>query len=169
MDKYVELAKSAIERYVLYGEVISPPEPPPEEFEKRCGAFVSLKQSGRLRGCIGTFMPMYDNLALEIINNAISAATRDPRFPPVRPEELGTLDISVDILSEPEPVEDLSEMNPKKYGLILRTENGRQGLLLPDLEGVDTVEEQVRIVRMKAGIDEGEEIRAFRFTVERHK
>jgi len=169
MDIHVELAKRAIDEFVRNCRVIKPPDPLPDEFKVKRGVFVSIKEFGELRGCIGTFMPIYKNLAEEIINNAISSATRDPRFPPVREDELGHLDISVDVLSEPEQVSDITELDPKKYGLILRTEDGRQGLLLPDLEGVNTVAEQMRIVRLKAGIMPDEDVIAFRFTVERHK
>jgi len=169
MDAFIKLAKRAIEEYVRNGKVIDPHEPLDDVFKKRSGVFVSIKKFGELRGCIGTFMPIYNNLAEEIIHNAISSVARDPRFPPVREDELEYLDISVDILSEPEEVGDISDLDPKKYGLILQTEDGRRGLLLPDLEGVDTVEEQMRIVRLKAGIMPYEEVVAYRFTVERHK
>ncbi|MGQ9707057.1 MAG: AmmeMemoRadiSam system protein A [bacterium] len=169
MDEYVELARKAIEEYVRSGRVINLPEPLPDIFKKRNGVFVSIKKFGELRGCIGTFMPIYDNLAEEIIYNAISSATKDPRFPPIGEDELKNIIISVDILSEPEEVSDITYLDPKKYGLILQTEDGRRGLLLPDLEGVDTVEEQMRIVRLKAGIMPDEDVIAFRFTVERHK
>jgi len=165
-DPLVELARRAIETYVREGRVIEPPSELPPELRRRAGAFVSLKKDGMLRGCIGTYLPTKGNLAEEIIANAIKAATEDPRFPPVRPEELPRLHISVDVLSAPEPCGE-SDLDPKRYGVIV--EKGfRLGLLLPDLEGVDTVEEQLRIAKMKAGIPPDEPCKIYRFTVERH-
>ena len=166
----VQLARKAIEEYVRHGRVI---DPPPEELmspemKQRAGTFVSIKKRGELRGCIGTFLPVCENVAQEVIRNAIAAATEDPRFPPVREDELDELDISVDVLSAPEPVSDLSQLDPKKYGVIV--ESGfRRGLLLPDLEGVDTVEQQLAIAMAKAGISPGEPIKVYRFTVNRYK
>ncbi len=166
----VELARKAIEEYVKHGRVIPPP--PPEEMtpemKEKAGTFVSLKKHGELRGCIGTFLPTQPNVAQEVIKNAIAAATQDPRFPPVQPQELPELTISVDVLSPPEPVKDLSELDPKKYGVIVRS-GWRQGLLLPDLEGIDTVEQQLAIAMAKAGISPGEPIEVYRFTVRRYK
>ncbi|WP_287152807.1 AmmeMemoRadiSam system protein A [Candidatus Solincola tengchongensis] len=165
----VSLARSAIEKWVRERKVLDPGprERLPEELRERAGAFVSLKKGGELRGCIGTFQPTRDNLAEEIVSNAISAATRDPRFPPVSPEELPDLEISVDVLSEPEPVEDISQLDPRRFGVIVQS-GGRLGLLLPDLEGVDTVEQQLDIARRKAGIGQHEPIHIYRFTVRRH-
>ncbi|HHE47922.1 MAG TPA: AmmeMemoRadiSam system protein A [Candidatus Acetothermia bacterium] len=166
-DPYVGLARRAIEEYVRSRRVIDPPEGlPPELRSRRAGAFVSLKKGGELRGCIGTFLPTEDNLAEEIIQNAIRAATQDPRFPPVRPEELPQLSVSVDVLSPPEPAT-TSDLDPKRYGVIVES-GWRRGLLLPDLPGVDTVEEQLRIAKLKAGLSPDEPCRILRFSVERH-
>lgn len=167
MHPLVELAKKAVEEYVRNRRIISPPETLIPEMMERAGVFVSIKKHGHLRGCIGTFMPSCKNVAEEIIRNAICAATEDPRFPPVQEEELGELSYSVDILSQPEKVRDVKELDPKRYGVIVAS-GGRRGLLLPDLEGVDTVEEQLRIARLKAGIFEGERIDIFRFEVRRY-
>ncbi|GAI51622.1 unnamed protein product, partial [marine sediment metagenome] len=123
---------------------------------------------GELRGCIGTFEPQKDNVAKEIITNAISSATRDPRFLPVTPDELKDLEYSIDVLSKPEPVESQDQLDHKKYGVIVEA-GWRKGLLLPDLEGVDTVEEQVDICRQKAGIDPNEPVKLYRFEVKRYK
>ncbi|MGQ9474863.1 MAG: AmmeMemoRadiSam system protein A [Actinomycetota bacterium] len=166
---HVTLARAAIEKWVRERKVLDPGprEKLPEELQGRAGAFVSLKKGGELRGCIGTFQPTRENLAEEIVSNAISAATRDPRFPPVTTDELPELEISVDVLSDPEPVEDLSELDPRTYGVIVQS-GGRLGLLLPDLEGVDTVEQQLDIARRKAGIGAHEPIHVYRFTVQRH-
>jgi AmmeMemoRadiSam system protein A len=133
---------------------------------QRAGVFVSIKKRGELRGCIGTFMPTRTNVAGEIVANAISSATQDPRFMPVEPSELDDLEYSVDILTEPEPVQSTDQLNPRKYGVIVEC-GYRRGLLLPDLAGVDKVEEQIEICRAKAGISAGEPIRLYRFRVER--
>jgi len=163
----VALARRAIEEYVRRGRVIEPPpDLSPELLSRRAGAFVSLKKRGELRGCIGTFLPTEPTLAREIIKNAIHSATQDPRFPPVRPEELPQLSVSVDVLSTPEPAS-LEELDPRRYGVIVEA-GWRRGLLLPDLPGVDTVEEQLRIAKLKAGIAPDEPCQIYRFTVERH-
>jgi AmmeMemoRadiSam system protein A len=162
----VKLAKEAVENYVRHGKVVKPTELTPE-MKKRAGVFVSLKKRGQLRGCIGTFLPTRENIAEEIVANAISSAVHDPRFFPVAPDELEELEYSVDVLSEPEPVRSASELDPKKYGVIVEC-GYRRGLLLPDLEGVDTVEEQIRICRAKAGIAPDEPVKLYRFQVERY-
>jgi AmmeMemoRadiSam system protein A len=164
----VDLAREAIATYVREGRQISPPENLPEEMQQRSGAFVSLHHAdGELRGCIGTIEPSQGNLALEVIHNAIMAATRDPRFPPVESHEVPQLEISVDVLSPPEPISSLAELDPRKYGVIVQG-GFRRGLLLPDLEGVDTPECQVDIARRKAGIGPKERVRLYRFQVQRH-
>lgn len=162
-DPLVRLAHDTVESYVREGRV---PDPvlPPGPWPERAGVFVSLhNKDGSLRGCIGTIAPTCPTLAEEIVRNAVSAATQDPRFYPVRPEELEGLDVSVDVLGAPEPVSDLSQLDPKRYGIIVRTSDGRQALLLPDLEGVDTVEEQIAITCRKGGIDPVRD----RYTIER--
>jgi AmmeMemoRadiSam system protein A len=168
MHPVVELAKRAIHEYVRNGRVIEPPEELTPEMKQRAGVFVSLKKHGQLRGCIGTFMPTTENVAREIIKNAISAATQDPRFPPVSEDELDMIEYSVDILSEPERVHDLSELDPRKYGVIV-SKGFRKGLLLPDLEGVDTVQKQLEIAMYKAGIMPDEtDVDIYRFRVTRY-
>jgi AmmeMemoRadiSam system protein A len=164
----VRLAEETIRNYIQEGRVISPPEEVTPEMRKRAGVFVSLKKRGQLRGCIGTIEPMEENVAQEIIRNAIAAATRDPRFPPVRPEELDDLDISVDVLTTPEPVKGLEDLDPKRYGVIVEC-GWRRGLLLPDLEGVDTAEYQIEICRQKAGIGPHKSVQLYRFEVIRYK
>ena len=165
---FVLLARRAIETYVRERRVIDPPAPLPKEFEERAGVFVSMKKRKALRGCIGTLRPERDNLAEEIIRNAICAATEDPRFPEVAEKELGELDISVDVLGAPMPVRDTSVLDPKRYGVIV-TSGFRRGLLLPDLEGVDTVQAQLDIARRKAGISQGEPVEIERFEVRRYR
>ncbi len=168
MDPLVKLAKDAVETYVRTGRIIEPPQDMPDEWKRRAGAFVSLKKNRQLRGCIGTIYPVKKNLAEEVIRNAISAATEDPRFMPVTEDELSELTYSVDVLSPPEKVKDLNELDPKKYGIIV-SRGARKGVLLPDLEGVNTVAEQLSIALMKAGIREDEEFEVYKFTVRRLK
>ena len=164
----VKLAKDAVENYVRHGRVLNPPPQLIPEMKERAGVFVSLHRHGELRGCIGTFEPLKSNVAQEIISNAISSATRDPRFLPVEADELDDLEYSVDILTSPEPVSDADQLDPEKYGVIV--ESGfRRGLLLPDLEGVDSAEEQIRICRLKAGIARDEAVKLYRFEVRRFK
>ncbi|MCL5075206.1 MAG: AmmeMemoRadiSam system protein A [Chloroflexi bacterium] len=163
----VRLAKQAVEAYVREGRVIPPPKGLTPEMQERAGVFVSLKKFGELRGCIGTFEPTQPNVAMEIIHNAISSATRDPRFLPVEPAELGDVVYSVDVLTKPERVKGLQELDPKRYGVIVQA-GRRRGLLLPDLEGVNTVEQQLDIARRKAGIAAAEPVQLYRFEVKRY-
>jgi AmmeMemoRadiSam system protein A len=166
----VKLARKTIEAYVQEGRVIELPDGLTSEMRQQAGAFVSLHGSGgELRGCIGTIEPTQDNVAREVIQNAVSAATRDPRFPPVRPDELDDLDVKVDVLMPPEPVEGMDDLDPKLYGVIVQSATDwRRGLLLPDLEGVDTVEYQVDIARRKAFIGPNEPVKLYRFEVKRY-
>jgi len=163
----VQLARRTIEQYVRSAQVISPPDPLTDEMRPRAGVFVSLHKHGELRGCIGTIEPTRANVAQEIIANAISAATRDPRFAPVTADELTDLEISVDVLTTPEPIRSQDELDPRVYGVIVES-GGRRGLLLPDLEGVDTTEQQVNIALRKAWIRPNEPYRMFRFRVIRY-
>lgn len=166
MHPIVALAKRAVESYVIQHIIMTSPREQSPEMKKQAGVFVSIKKKGALRGCIGTFLPSTDNVAEEVIQNAVSAATRDPRFPPVQDHELPELRYSVDVLSAPEAVHDGSELDPRKYGIIVKS-GDRRGLLLPNLEGVDTVAEQVRIACMKAGISSNDQVELFRFEVKR--
>lgn len=167
MHSLVALAKEAVEAFVLRGEVLCPPEKLGPEMEERAGVFVCLKKYGELRGCIGTFLPSCSNIAEETVRNAVAAAAEDPRFLPVNANELAVLTYSVDVLFPPEKVRDLSDLDHRRYGVIVVC-GGRKGLLLPDLEGVDSVEEQLRIARMKAGIGQDEPAEIFRFRVRRY-
>ena len=167
-DIRVRLARESITYYLQHHALMAVPRDLPEELQDQAGTFVSLHKGSRLRGCIGTFLPMHLNTASEIIHNAVSAATRDPRFSPVSLEELEDIDISVDVLGKPEAVASASELNPKKYGVIVMS-HARTGLLLPDLEGVDTVEQQISIAKEKAGIPPQIQPDLYRFTVDRYK
>ncbi len=169
-DPYVRLARLTVETYVKTGKKISPPANLPGEMTKnRAGVFVTLHLYGRLRGCIGTTEPTTPSIAHEIIQNGVSSCSRDPRFMPVREDELPLLEYSVDVLGKPEDISSPYELDVKRYGVIVSC-GYRRGLLLPDLEGVDTVEEQISIAMKKAGIYPGErdKIRLQRFEVVRH-
>ena len=168
-NPYVCLAKKALETYVKTGRVMDVPDDVPDEMLKnKAGTFVSIKKNGELRGCIGTIMPTKANIALEIISNAISSGTRDPRFNAVKMDELDLLSYSVDVLLEPEPIDSIKDLDVKKYGVIVRS-GFRSGLLLPNLEGVDTPEEQVSIALQKAGISFREDFTMERFEVLRYE
>ena len=166
MHPLAKLAKQTIETYVKEGKTPQPEELAPEMMA-RAGVFVSIHKLGELRGCIGTFEPTKKNVAEEIIANATSSATQDPRFPPIAPSELKDLEYSVDVLTPPEPVESQDQLDPKKYGAIVEA-GWRRGLLLPDLEGVDTVDHQIDICRQKAGIVHNEPVKLYRFEVKRY-
>jgi uncharacterized protein (TIGR00296 family) len=211
MAPLVTLAQLAVESFVRKGRMISVPENLPQEFlKKKAGTFVTIKKAGSLRGCIGTYLPTKENIAKEIIQNAIAAATEDYRFGPIQKEELSSLSYTVYILSRPElinphatkriisflrrrrqssfsvGVKDISELNPKKYGIIVKTTpinflkrgdvvfNGslpyKSGLLLPDLEGIETSDQQILIACQKGGIDPiRENIIIYKFEVEKYK
>ncbi|WP_378954985.1 AmmeMemoRadiSam system protein A [Pelosinus sp. sgz500959] len=164
----VSLARASLHHFLDKGSVLPAPEKLDDMLAGRAGVFVSLKKQGQLRGCIGTFGPTRTNIGSEIIYNAISAGTADPRFEPVELIELPELTISVDILETPEPVNRIDDLDPQKYGIIVRN-GSRSGLLLPMLEGVDTVDEQLSIAMQKAGIGPKEKIELYRFTVTRYK
>ncbi|MBE8954473.1 MAG: AmmeMemoRadiSam system protein A [Quinella sp. 2Q5] len=167
-DVYVKLARLSLETFVrTHKPAELPDDLPAEMIERRAGAFVSLHKDGNLRGCIGTIMATQKNLAQEILTNAISACSRDPRFEPVTADELDDIVYSVDVLGEPERIFDVKDLDVHRYGVIV--ENGaRRGLLLPDLDGVDTVAEQIAIAKRKAGIRADEKVLLWRFEVVRH-
>jgi len=169
MHPIAALAKKTVETYIRTGKRPSPPKELTPEMKAQAGVFVSIhKKNGDLRGCIGTFEPQQDNVAEEIIANAVSSATRDPRFNPIMQDELDNLEYSVDVLTAPEPVADESQLDPKKYGVIVAC-GWRRGLLLPDLEGVNSVQYQIEICRQKGGISEDEPVQLYRFEVKRYK
>ncbi len=186
MKPYILLAKQAVENYVKEKKIISPPEDLPEEFlNKKAGTFITIEKNGQLRGCIGTYLATKENIAQEIIHNAIAAAIEDYRFGPLQKEELPELSYTVYILEKPELVKNIKELNPKKYGIIVKTApitypdtdvvfNGhfpyKSGLLLPDLEGIDTIEKQISITCQKGGIDpKKEKIMIYKFSVEKYE
>ncbi len=165
-SEIVSLARRTIEQRVRGEAGTGIVELKSGEYPARAGAFVSLHRGGQLRGCIGTILPTRDTLAQEVVANAIEAATKDPRFPPVREEELLDLEVKVDVLHAPQSCS-LGELDPENYGVVV-TSGWRRGLLLPDLEGVDDVETQVRIATQKAGIQPGEPCSYERFRVDRY-
>jgi AmmeMemoRadiSam system protein A len=146
-----------------------PAEAPVPIGGKPAGVFVTIhtRSTGDLRGCIGTIEPIESSLAEETIRNAIAAATRDPRFPPVRPDELDDLVIDVSVLYPPEPIESITQLNPKQYGVIVQR-GGRRGLLLPDIPGIDDAKAQVALARQKAWIEPDEPVKMYRFRVEKY-
>lgn len=166
----VRLARATIEHYVQDKHRLTPGEAPAPIAGEPAGVFVTLhtRSTGELRGCIGTISPTEKSLIQETINNAIAAATRDPRFPPVRPAELDDLVIDVSVLYPPEPIKSEAELDPKRYGVIVQ--RGRQrGLLLPDIEGIDDVKTQLWYARRKAGLGDSEPVELFRFRVEKYE
>lgn len=188
MDVYVKLAKATIENYIKTGVVlsvrrgevvnsedniscdvdVSQLQLDDDMLHRRAGVFVSLKIRGQLRGCIGTISGVQNSIAEEIIQNAVSSSTKDPRFSPVTESELPCLEYSVDVLGDAERIDSTDQLDVKRYGVIV-TKGYRRGLLLPNLEGVDTVEQQVAIACAKAGIDVSENPDMERFEVVRHK
>ena len=164
----VALAKKSLLYYLELGKMLPAPKEILPPLDGQAGVFVSLKKYGDLRGCIGTFLPTEETIAQEIIKNAVSAGVRDPRFQAVDINEFPQLEVSVDILSAPEQVSGLNALDPRKYGVIVRHGN-KSGLLLPDLEGIDTPQDQIAIAMQKAGIPPQSRIDLFRFTVTRYK
>ncbi|MGD9559195.1 MAG: AmmeMemoRadiSam system protein A [Oscillospiraceae bacterium] len=168
-DAYVQLARQSVESWVRHRRRLPLPQQlPPELASQQAGVFVSLHKNGQLRGCIGTIAPTTPSVAQEIIQNAVSAAAEDPRFLPVTPEELPVLEVHVDVLAPPEDIAGPEALDVRRYGVIVSS-RGRRGLLLPDLEGVDTVQQQVDIARQKAGIAPGAPVQLQRFEVIRHE
>lgn len=172
MNKYINLAKESI-KYFLNNKSALPISKniSADLLKNQAGVFVSLHtKNNELRGCIGTFLPTRDNIAQEIIHNAISAAFKDPRFLPLQKNELESLNINVDILSAPEKIESIDELDPKKFGILLKTNDNRSGLLLPDLDGINTTQEQLLIASQKGNIDiENDIYQIYKFTVKRHE
>ena len=200
MNYYVSLAKEAVESYIKEEKTIKPANDLPREFfNRKAGVFVTIEKDNKLRACIGTYLPTRNNIAEEIIHNAIAAATEDYRFDPIQEEELPYLSYEVSILSESKSVKDnkpftslsviaqqlSKELNPKKFGIIVKSQGfsspdvifnpaprpyQKTGLLLPDLEGINTVEKQISIACQKAGINpKTEKISIYKFTIEKYE
>ncbi len=175
MDEYIKLVKNTIETYIKTGKKIEVPDNLLGEFYSvKKGVFVTIYAKSnpekQLRGCIGTFMPTKENIAKEIIDNAVSSATCDYRFYPIAEDELVNLEYEISLLNPPEQVNSVQDLDPKKYGVIVKSEDGKTGLLLPDIETVETPQQQISIACQKARIDlQCEKIELYRFTVEKHK
>ena len=169
-DAYARLARKSLEEYILYGRVLNihNMDIPKEMIENQAGVFVIIKQYGQLRGCLGTTEPIRKNVAEEIVHNSIGTGTRDPRFFPVKKEELNSLKYIVDVMKEPEPIQSIDQLDVKRYGIIVSCDS-RTGILLPNLEGIATPKEQVSIALKKAGIREVESYSIKRFEVIRHQ
>jgi AmmeMemoRadiSam system protein A len=146
------LGRHAIDTYLRTHQLIQPPEPIPVELQAPSAVFVTLRKHGELRGCVGSVRPTEATAAHELIRYAVASAVRDPRFDPVRLDEVSALTIKVQLLDPPEPVTDIAGLDPHTYGVIVRHRD-RQALLLPDIEGIDTSEQQVLAACQKAGID----------------
>jgi len=160
MHALIALAKKTVETYIETGEIIKPEENLIKEFSsKKAGVFITIEKNKDLRGCIGTYLPTRDNVIEEVIQNAISASTEDYRFGPIQKQELPFLSYTVSILEKPELIKDKKELNPRKYGIIIKTLNypPKSALLLPDLDGVDTIEQQISITCQKGNIDPSKE------------
>ena len=167
-DEYTRLARKSLECFLTKGKKLAlPTDLTADLTQRRAGVFVSLKKDGKLRGCIGTFLPTCDSIAQEIIDNAISAGECDPRFSPVTKDELPYLVYDVDVLTEPEEISSFDELDVKRYGVIVCS-GKKRGLLLPDLAGVDTVEKQISIAKRKGNIKEDDKVQLYRFEVVRH-
>jgi len=167
----VRLAAEAISAFLRRQQIIEPPESLFFEVPAAllpAGVFVCLKREGRLRGCIGTTEPIRKTMAAEVIEIAIGAATRDPRFPPLEWAELDDLEISVDVLGPSERVSSLEALDPRRYGIVVRS-GERHSVLLPDLEGINSVAAQVEAAREKAGLGSDEVIELLRFEATRYR
>lgn len=173
MNPYTKLAQKAVEQYIETGKTIEPdPGLPKEMLENKAGVFVSIESNGNLRGCIGTYLPTKDNIAQEVISNAIAAATQDYRFSRIKKQDLASLSYTVYVLKKPEPIEGIQELNPKEYGILAKTLSmpPKSGLLLPDLEDIKTKEQQLLAVCKKAGIDPAhEELMLYRFRAQKYR
>jgi AmmeMemoRadiSam system protein A len=165
----VQLARAAIEAYVCDGHMLRPDQAPAPVANGRAGVFVTIHthSTGELRGCIGTIEPCEPDIARETIQNAISAATQDPRFPPIHTRELDDLEIDVSVLYPAEPITSIAELDPRRYGVIVRR-GARRGLLLPDIPGIDDAETQVAIARQKAWISPKDPVSLYRFKVDKY-
>lgn len=171
MTSYTDLAQKAIREYVTRSAELAVPADIPEEMMgSQAGVFVTIYKGAELRGCIGTFLPTKPNIAQEVIANAVSACSRDPRFFPIEESELDNLVVEVSVLGEPKPIKNIKKHDPKKEGIIVQTKDGKKGLLLPNLEGIDSTEKQIQIACEKGGIDpDTEKIELLTFQTEVHK
>ncbi len=171
MDLHVKLARQAVEAYIREREKISPPSNFPQDLsEKKAGVFVTISdEDGKIRGCIGTYQPTKNSVAEEIIDNAISAATKDSRFKPLTESELNRITYCIYVLSALEKVKNLSDLNPERYGILLKAFSGKSALLLPGLPGIENAKEQFLVACQKGGIDPDEKISIYRFKAQKYE
>ncbi|MFA5349397.1 MAG: AmmeMemoRadiSam system protein A [Candidatus Paceibacterota bacterium] len=167
MNPFCQLAKNAVFAFIKEGKIIKANKNLPNDFNAKAGVFVSIFNKKDLRGCVGTFLPTQKNIAEEIISSAVSAC-QDTRFIPLQEKELPFLSFEVYILDRPEMIKDIEELNPKKYGILVQSSN-KSGLLLPDLEGINSIDQQIEIAARKAGIDlKNEEIAIYKFLAKKY-
>lgn len=170
MNFFCALAKQAIEVYLKETSILTAPQKLPQEAKRKAGVFVTILKNDQLRGCVGTFLPTKDNIAQEIISNAIKAAFEDPRFPAINKAELPTLNYEVSVLERPVAIESVEELDPQKYGILIKSTSGKSALLLPNLENLNTKEKQISACLQKAIIDPQEEkIQIFKFKTHKHE
>jgi AmmeMemoRadiSam system protein A len=171
MNIYTDLVKNTLEEYLVNNKLPEVAKLPKELLNKHAGCFVSIhkKPDNALRGCVGTIVPRYKNLGGEIIANTVSAAFHDNRFEPVTQDELPDLIFSVDVLEEPEIIKDEKDLDIEKYGLIVKSNDNREGLLLPNIEGIETNDDQIKIAKEKAGIMPDEDVLMYRFKTTRYE
>jgi len=173
MHTLIVLVKKIVEAYIKEEKIIKAEDNLIKEFsEKKAGVFITIEKNKNLRGCIGTYLPTKNNIIEEIIQNTISAATEDYRFGPIQEDELPFLSYTVSILEKPELIKNRKELNPKEYGIIIKTLNypPKSALLLPDLEGIDTIEKQISITCQKGNIDQlKEEIIIYKFRIKKYE
>jgi len=173
MHTLIVLVKKIVEAYIKEEKIIKAEDNLIKEFsEKKAGVFITIEKNKNLRGCIGTYLPTKNNIIEEIIQNTISAATEDYRFDPIQEDELPFLSYTVSILEKPELIKNRKELNPKEYGIIIKTLNypPKSALLLPDLEGIDTIEKQISITCQKGNIDQlKEEIIIYKFRIKKYE
>ena len=168
MHPLVKLAIQAVEHFIETGKPLPCPNPLPDDLKQNSGAFVTIKNQDLLRGCVGTMTPKHTNLAEEVIRNAILSTNEDPRFDPVEKRELPSLTFSVDVLTPLEKINDLEEHNIKQFGLLVRGE-GKQGVLLPNLDNIKTTNQQLKVCLRKGGFKNNNTYELFRFEVKRYK
>ncbi len=173
MHTLVALAQKAVETYINTGKIIKAEDNLIKEFsERKAGVFITIEKNQDLRGCIGTYLPTRDNIIEEVIQSAISAAVEDYRFGPIQKQELPFLSYTVSILEKPELIKNKKELDPKEYGIIIKTLNypPKSALLLPDLEGIDTIEKQISITCQKGGINSlEEELIIYKFRIKKYE
>jgi MEMO1 family protein len=141
-----------------------PPPPNGGYLAQKHGVFVTVRRrDGKLRGCVGTIVPVCANLVAETWRSARLAAFQDGRFMPVAADDLGDLQFQVSILHSLEIIASTAELNPQHYGVIVSTSDGRRGLLLPGIKKIKTGDQQLVLARRKGWIEPDEPVTIQRF------